>query len=85
MQVNIHEAKTRFSMLIEKALAGEEVIVARNGTLVVRVVPIEQKLPHWMWEKEAWPTISTRCRRGCVRILKKRRGGNPAMASRPSE
>jgi prevent-host-death family protein len=37
---NIHEAKSQLSKLIERALAGEEVIIARAGTPVVRLVPI---------------------------------------------
>jgi prevent-host-death family protein len=39
--VNIHEAKTHFSKLVERARLGEEVIVAKAGTPVVRLVPIE--------------------------------------------
>lgn len=31
MQINIHKTKTHFSRLIEKALADEDVIIARNG------------------------------------------------------
>jgi len=38
--VNIHEAKTHFSRLIERAVHGEEVIVARSGKPLVRIVPI---------------------------------------------
>ncbi len=40
MQVNIHEAKTHFSRLVSRALAGEEVIIARNGTPVVRLTSL---------------------------------------------
>ncbi len=39
MQVNVHEAKTNLSRLIANALAGEEVIIARDGHPVVRLVP----------------------------------------------
>ncbi len=41
MQVNVHEAKTQLSKLIERTLAGEEVIIARNNIPAVRleVVP----------------------------------------------
>jgi prevent-host-death family protein len=39
-QVGMHEAKTRLSQLVERAEAGEEVVIARNGTPVVRLVPI---------------------------------------------
>ena len=41
MQVNIHQAKTHFSRLVEKALAGEEVVIARNGRALLRLVPME--------------------------------------------
>jgi prevent-host-death family protein len=41
MIVNIHAAKTNLSKLIEKAEAGEEVVIARNGKPVVKLTPIE--------------------------------------------
>ena len=37
----MHEAKTHFSKLVELALQGEEVIIARSGKPVVRLVPVE--------------------------------------------
>ena len=40
-QVPIHAAKTHLSRLIEQVLAGEEVIIARGGKPVVRLVPVE--------------------------------------------
>jgi antitoxin (DNA-binding transcriptional repressor) of toxin-antitoxin stability system len=43
MQVNIHEAKTRFSVLVERALAGERVIIARNGTALLSLEPIKER------------------------------------------
>ena len=36
----MHEAKTKLSQLVERAEAGEEIIIARNGTPVVRLVPV---------------------------------------------
>ena len=36
--VNIHEAKTHLSRLLAQVEAGEEVIIARNGTPVARLV-----------------------------------------------
>lgn len=42
-KVNIHEAKTQLSQLVDRALAGEEVIVARHGRALVRLVPIESQ------------------------------------------
>lgn len=43
VQVNVHKAKTDLSRLIARALAGEEVIVCRAGTPVVRLAPIRQE------------------------------------------
>ncbi|MES8739316.1 type II toxin-antitoxin system Phd/YefM family antitoxin [Cutibacterium acnes] len=40
-QATIHQAKTHLSKLIQKALAGEEVIIAKAGKPVVKLVPIE--------------------------------------------
>lgn len=40
MQVNVHQAKTRLSELLVAAEAGEEVVIARSGTPIVRLVPI---------------------------------------------
>jgi prevent-host-death family protein len=40
MVVNMHEAKTHLSKYVEKALAGEEVILARAGEPVVALVPV---------------------------------------------
>jgi prevent-host-death family protein len=37
---NIHEAKSTLSRLIERALNGEDVVIARNGQPVVRLEPI---------------------------------------------
>ena len=36
--VNVHEAKTNLSRLLKQVEAGEEVIIARNGTPVARLV-----------------------------------------------
>ena len=38
--VNIHEAKTNLSRLIERVKAGEEVIIAKAGKPVARLVPV---------------------------------------------
>lgn len=37
---NIHEAKTHLSRLLGRAAAGEEVIIAKGGVPVARLVPI---------------------------------------------
>ncbi len=39
---NIHDAKTNFSKLIAFALAGEEVIIAKAGQPLVKLVPITE-------------------------------------------
>ena len=43
MQVKVHQAKTQLSKLIEAARRGEEVIIARGDTPMVRLVPVEDK------------------------------------------
>jgi prevent-host-death family protein len=40
--VNTHEAKSRLSELIRLVEAGQEVILARNGTLVAKIIPWPQ-------------------------------------------
>jgi prevent-host-death family protein len=41
--VNIHEAKTHFSKLIERVLAGEEITIARAGKPVARLSAIVER------------------------------------------
>ena len=40
--LNIHAAKTHFSKLIEEVEDGEEVIIAKAGKPIARLVPIEK-------------------------------------------
>lgn len=42
-QVNIHQAKTELSKLVERAEAGEEVVIARAGKPVAKLVPISRE------------------------------------------
>ncbi|MBA2361884.1 MAG: type II toxin-antitoxin system Phd/YefM family antitoxin [Actinobacteria bacterium] len=43
---NIHEAKTHLSKLIERVLAGEEIVIGRSGKPVAKLVPyVEKKKP----------------------------------------
>lgn len=42
---NIHEAKTTLSKLIERALAGEEVIIAKAGKPLVHLTPVPPAEP----------------------------------------
>ena len=39
--VNIHEAKTQFSRFVDQAEAGEEIVIARAGKPVARLVALE--------------------------------------------
>ncbi len=43
--VNVHKAKTHFSRLLERAHAGEEVIIAKNGKPYARLCPLEEPEP----------------------------------------
>ena len=38
--INIHEAKTHLSRLVERASAGEEIIIAKAGKPMARLVPL---------------------------------------------
>jgi antitoxin (DNA-binding transcriptional repressor) of toxin-antitoxin stability system len=41
--VNMHQAKTSLSRLVERALAGEEVVIARNGERLVKLAPVPKE------------------------------------------
>lgn len=41
--VNIHEARTHFSKLIERVRLGEEIVIAKAGEPVARLVPERQR------------------------------------------
>jgi prevent-host-death family protein len=43
--VNIHEAKTHFSKLVDRVLQGEEVVIAKAGRPVARLVPLPPRVP----------------------------------------
>ncbi len=43
--VNIHRAKTQLSKLIERVSEGEEIVIARGGKPVARLVPLEHRRP----------------------------------------
>ncbi|WP_158922099.1 type II toxin-antitoxin system Phd/YefM family antitoxin [Acidisphaera sp. S103] len=40
--VSLYDAKTRLSALVDRAAAGEEIVIAKNGVPRARLVPIEQ-------------------------------------------
>ena len=41
-QVNIHQAKTQLSKLVVRAGHGEEIVIARAGKPIARLVPLEE-------------------------------------------
>ena len=43
MQVNIHEAKTHLSELLQRIAAGEEVVIARAGKPIAKLVPYREE------------------------------------------
>ncbi len=40
-QVNISQAKAQLSRLLKEAVAGEEIVIARDGVPMVKLVPVE--------------------------------------------
>jgi len=45
MEVNIHEAKTHLSRLLERAAMGEEIVIAKAGHPVAKLVAIKAARP----------------------------------------
>ena len=43
--VNVHQAKTHLSRLLEQVAAGEEVVIAKAGKPVARLVPVDWPEP----------------------------------------
>lgn len=58
MQVNMHEAKTHLSRLVERAAAGEEVVIAKAGKPVAKLVPLDGTKPRprvpGAWKGKLW-------------------------------
>jgi len=56
-QVNVYEAKTHLSKLLEQVEAGEEIVIARHGRPVARLVPLPQTPVHRVpggWKGKVW-------------------------------
>lgn len=51
--VNVYEAKTHLSQLLDRAAAGEEIVIARNGRPVARLVALKESAPRRR-EPGAW-------------------------------
>jgi prevent-host-death family protein len=41
--ISLYDAKTRLSSLVDRAAAGEEIVIAKNGIPCARLVPIAQR------------------------------------------
>lgn len=41
LTVNMHDAKTTLSKLVDQAIAGEEVIIAKAGVPLVKLIPVQ--------------------------------------------
>ncbi len=57
MRVNIHEAKTHLSRLVDRAAAGEEIIIGRAGKPVARLVALEPPVENrrlGVWKGKVW-------------------------------
>jgi prevent-host-death family protein len=54
--VNLYDAKARLSELVQRAGAGEEIVIAKNGRPVARLVPIqsEPRRAPGGWEGRVW-------------------------------
>lgn len=50
----MHEAKTKLSKLVARAQAGEEIVIARNGTPVARLVAVEEQSAGMASIRGAW-------------------------------
>jgi len=57
VQKNMLEAKTKLSQLVEAAERGEEVLIARNGVPVVKIVPVERAKFNFGFLKDQIPEI----------------------------
>ncbi|HEX3846266.1 MAG TPA: type II toxin-antitoxin system prevent-host-death family antitoxin [Steroidobacteraceae bacterium] len=55
--VNIYDAKTRFSELVDRAHAGEDVIISRNGKPLVRITrlkPEKRQIQYGLLKGKVW-------------------------------
>ena len=53
--INLYEAKTNLSALVERAAAGEEFVIAKNGVPKARLVPLAKaKREPGGWEGKVW-------------------------------
>lgn len=66
-QVNVHDAKTHFSKLIAEVESGEEIVIARAGKPILKLVKIDPERPLIvpgfakglipLWDEDEWETL----------------------------
>jgi prevent-host-death family protein len=56
VQINIAEAKAKLSSLLDRALAGEEIVIARAGKPLARLVPVAKRRKPGAWKHLKIPT-----------------------------
>jgi len=57
IRVNVHEAKTQLSRLLERAERGDDVVIARAGRPVARLVPYRTRAKPrrlGLWKGQGW-------------------------------
>ncbi|HEX8486131.1 type II toxin-antitoxin system prevent-host-death family antitoxin [Sphingomonas sp.] len=55
--VNVHDAKTNFSRLLDRAHGGEEIVLAKAGVPYAKLVPFETQ-PKRRREPGGWPELA---------------------------
>jgi prevent-host-death family protein len=56
-QVNVYEAKSQLSKLLEQVEGGDEIIIARNGKPIARLVPVQRRREPRVpggWKGKVW-------------------------------
>jgi prevent-host-death family protein len=53
-RVGMHQAKTQLSKLVERAEAGEDIVIQRNGKVVARLVPVVEEPRSLASVRGAW-------------------------------
>jgi prevent-host-death family protein len=57
VSINVHEAKTHLSRLLERVATGEEVVIAKAGKPVARLVPYTQRPPRRLAGEDAGTVV----------------------------
>ena len=55
--ISLYDAKTKLSSLVDRAAAGEEIVIAKNGRPLARLGPVPAEKPNRVpggWEGMVW-------------------------------